>query len=73
MILEWEVMMIPMTVPNIMDKRTDRMDIPIVTPNPVRFSGDYFLERVLGFPNPAWRVLLSIQLKTSEMGSSMIR
>ena len=32
--LEWEVMTIPMTVPNIIDKRTDRMDIPIVTPNP---------------------------------------
>ncbi|ELU56551.1 hypothetical protein PCS8203_01318 [Streptococcus pneumoniae PCS8203] len=36
MILEWEVMMIPMTVPNIMDKRTDRMDISIVTPNPCK-------------------------------------
>ena len=30
--------MIPMTVLNIMDKRTDRMDISIVTPNPCKDS-----------------------------------
>ena len=33
----------------------------------------YLLYPIDGFPNPAWRSLLSIQLKTSEMGSSMIR